>query len=202
MNLTKSDDKALIELAKKGDLSAFDELVRRYERMVYNTAYRLTNASDDASDIAQDAFIRAFNNLKSFRGDSAFSTWMHRIVTNAFLDDRKKKRARPTRSLDDMIDLDEDSVAIQFEDHSPGPAALAEEDERRKLLAHAIQTLPENQRTLIVLFHLQGLAYEEIVEITELPMGTVKSRLNRARLALRERLGPIAELFNVGSRPA
>ena len=86
---------------------------------------------------------------------------------------------------------------MQFEDGSPGPQALLEEDERRRLLDKAIQTLPEGQRVMIVLYHTQGLAYEEIAELTSLPIGTVKSRLNRARLALRDRLGSLAELFGV-----
>lgn len=195
------DEKRLIERARRGDLDAFDVLVKRYERTIYHVAYRLTGSSDDASDIAQDAFIRAWNNLKSFRGDAAFSTWLHRIVTNAFLDDRKKKRARPMRSLDEAIELDESSVTRQFEDTSPGPEAVAEGEERQRLLDRAIQTLPEAQRAMVILYHQQGLAYEEIAASVNLPIGTVKSRLNRARLALRDRLGPLAELFGADTRP-
>jgi RNA polymerase sigma-70 factor (ECF subfamily) len=191
------EERRLIERSRRGELAAFDELVRRYERSVYNTAYRLSGSYDDASDIAQEAFVRAWNNLKSFRGDSAFSTWLYRIVTNVFLDDRKRRRARPHRSLEEEMDLEESSVTRQFEDPSPGPQEMAEGDERRRLLEQAIATLPEAQRAMVVLYHTQGLAYEEIAEITHLPMGTVKSRLNRARLALRDRLGPVAELFVV-----
>jgi RNA polymerase sigma-70 factor (ECF subfamily) len=191
------EERRLIERSRRGELAAFDELVRRYERSVYNTAYRLSGSYDDASDIAQEAFVRAWNNLKSFRGDSAFSTWLYRIVTNVFLDDRKRRRARPHRSLEEEMDLEESSVTRQFEDPSPGPQEMAEGDERRRLLEQAIATLPEAQRAMVVLYHTQGLAYEEIAEITHLPMGTVKSRLNRARLALRDRLGPVAERFVV-----
>ena len=99
------------------------------------------------------------------------------------------------------MDLDENSVARQFEDKAPGPATLAEGEERRWILERAIQTLPEAQRVIIVMYHQQGLAYEEIAEITHLPIGTVKSRLNRARLALRDRLGQQAELFGVYESP-
>lgn len=201
MSLSPSEEKRLIERSRRGDRAAFDQLVRRYERTIFNVAYRLANSHDDAADIAQEAFVRAWNNLKSFRGDAAFSTWLHRIVTNAFLDDRKRRRARPTRSLDEALDLEENSVARQFEDPSPGPAALAEGDERRRILERAIQTLPEAQRIMVVLYHSQGLAYEEIAEITQLPLGTVKSRLNRARLALRDRLGAHAELFSQAESP-
>ena len=195
------DEKTLIEKSRRGDRAAFDKLVRGYERTIYNTAYRLSGSYDDASDIAQEAFVRAWNNLKSFRGDSAFSTWMHRIVTNVFLDDRKKKRSRPTRSLDEVMDLDESSVTRQFEDPSPSPQYLLEGEERRHILEQAIAKLPDAQRVMVVLYHAQGMAYEEIAEITHLPMGTVKSRLNRARLALRDTLGPLAELFVVRDRP-
>jgi len=190
-----NEERSLIERSKRGDITAFDQLVRTYEKSVYNTAYRLSGSYDDASDIAQEAFVRAWNNLKSFRGDSAFSTWLYRIVTNVFLDDRKRKRARPQRSLDEVIALDESNVARQFEDSTPGPDEIAEGSERRTALERAIHTLPEAQRAVIVLYHSQGLSYDEIAEITNLPMGTVKSKLNRARLALRDRLAPIAELF-------
>lgn len=195
------EERALIERSRRGDRAAFDNLVRLYEKNVYNTAYRLSGSYDDASDIALEAFVRAWNNLKSFRGDSAFSTWLYRIVTNVFLDDRKRKRARPHRSLEDVMALDESTVTRQFEDHSPGPQELAEGGERRTVLERAIQSLPEAQRVMVVLYHAQGLSYEEIAEITHLPMGTVKSRLNRARLALRDRLSPVAELFEERESP-
>jgi RNA polymerase sigma-70 factor (ECF subfamily) len=198
----KQAEKLLIERARKGDVGAFDLLVRRYERNVYNTAYRMSGSYDDASDIAQEAFVRAWNNLKSFRGDSAFSTWLYRIVTNVFLDDRKKKRSRREhQSLDEAFDLDESSVTRQFEDPAPGPEELAEGDERRRVLDRAINSLPEAQRVMVVLYHTQGLAYEEIAEITQLPMGTVKSRLNRARFALRDRLQEVTELFIARDSP-
>jgi RNA polymerase sigma-70 factor (ECF subfamily) len=195
------EERSLIERSRRGDTAAFNNLVRRYERNVFNTAYRLSGSYDDAADIAQEAFVRAWNNLKSFRGDAAFSTWLYRIVTNVFLDDRKRKRARPHRSLEEEMDLAESSVTRQFEDPTPGPEEMAEGDERRRILEKAISSLPEAQRVMVTLYHTQGLAYEEIAEITQLPMGTVKSRLNRARLALRDLLGPVAELFVIPESP-
>jgi len=196
-----TDERALIERSKGGDLEAFDRLVRIYEKNVWNTAYRLSGSYDDASDIAQEAFVRVWNNLKSFRGDAQFSTWVYRIVTNVFLDDRKKKRARPHQSLDEAFGADGEGSERQYADTAPGPSDLAEGDERRRFLERAISTLPEAQRAMVVLYHAQGLSYEEIAEITGQPMGTVKSRLNRARLALRERLAPVAELFDTAVRP-
>ena len=199
MPTLSEQERQWIERSRRGDAAAFNHLVRAYERPIFNTAYRLCGSHDDAADMAQEAFVRAWNNLKSFRGDALFSTWMHRIVTNVFLDDRKRKRARPQTSLDEALELEESRVARQFEDMSPGPAELAEGEERQRILTAAIATLPDAQRIMVVLYHTQGLAYEEIAEVTGLPMGTVKSRLNRARLALRDRLGPVAELFVVGS---
>jgi RNA polymerase sigma-70 factor (ECF subfamily) len=196
-----ADERKLIERSREGDIAAFDQLVRKYERSVFNTAYRLSGSYDDASDIAQEAFVRAWNNLKSFRGDAAFSTWLYRIVTNIFLDERKRKKNRQHRSLEEERDLDESSVTRQYEDPSPGPQDIAEGEERRRILEQAISSLPDNQKAMVVLYHTQGLAYEEIAEITGLPMGTVKSRLNRARLALRDRLGPVTELFVPDASP-
>jgi len=196
-----ADERKLIERSREGDIAAFDQLVRKYERSVFNTAYRLSGSYDDASDIAQEAFVRAWNNLKSFRGDAAFSTWLYRIVTNIFLDERKRKKNRQHRSLEEERDLDESSVTRQYEAPSPGPQDIAEGEERRRILEQAISSLPDNQKAMVVLYHTQGLAYEEIAEITGLPMGTVKSRLNRARLALRDRLGPVTELFVPDASP-
>lgn len=190
------EERTLIERSRNGDVAAFDRLVRRYERNVYNTAYRLSGSYDDASDIAQEAFVRAWNNLKNFRGDSAFSTWIYRIVTNTFLDDRKRKKARPHRSLEEIVSPNgEGPMELQIEDPAPLPQMQLENDEQREILQRAILTLPEAQRIMITLYHNDNKSYEEIAEIMELPMGTVKSRLNRARLALREKLTPFAELF-------
>ena len=196
-------DRDLVERSRGGDVAAFDLLMRRYEKQVYNTAYRLSGSYDDASDIAQEAFLRAWNNLRSFRGDAAFSTWVFRIVTNVFLDERKRARARREhRSLDDVLaPAGENTVARQFEDTAPGPQERIEQHERQAILQRAIVSLPEAQRVMVVLYHTQGRSYEEIAEIMDLPMGTVKSRLNRARLALKNRLAPLAELFNAAESP-
>jgi len=191
-----AEERSLIERCKRGDLGAFNDLVRRYEKQVYNFAYRLTNNYDDANDVAQEAFLRAFNAIGSFRGDASFSTWLFRITTNVFLDDRKKARAHPQTSLDEYMELDESSVARQVEDTAPGPQALTEEAERTKILGDAITSLPDYQRAMVVLYHTQQKSYEEIAEMMDLPIGTVKSRLNRARLALKEKLSPLRELFN------
>ena len=194
--VVSAEEKDLIERCKRGDLAAFNDLVRKYEKQVYNFAYRLTGNYDDANDVAQDAFLRVFNAIGSFRGDSSFSTWLFRITTNVFLDERKKARAHPQSSLDEYMELGESSVARQIEDPSPTPEAVLEESERAQILQKAVSDLPEYQRAMVTLYHGQQKSYEEIAEIMDLPIGTVKSRLNRARLALKEKLSGIRELFN------
>lgn len=193
----KNLDKSLIQKCKQGDIAAFNELVQRYEKRVFNFAYRMAGNYDDANDVAQEAFIRVFNSIGTFRGDANFTTWLYRIVTNVFLDERKKHKAHLQTSLEDYIELEENSVTRQIEDGKPTPDFLIEQGERNTLLQKAIQALPEYQRIMVVLYHTQSKSYEEIAEIMKLPIGTVKSRLNRARLALREKLEPIRELFNI-----
>lgn len=183
-------ERALIARSQKGDLDAFDELVRRYERQVYNLAYRLAGNYDDANDVAAEAFVRAFNAIGRFRGEAAFSTWIYRIVTNVFLDERKRRLARPQVSLEEELHLDDSVLRRQVEDEAPGPEALAEESDVRRILNRAIQTLPEFQREIVTMYHVLDMSYEEISEATGTPIGTVKSRLNRARLALRDVLRP------------
>jgi len=188
------DEGAVIARCKKGDLSAFDELIRRYEKPVYSFAYRMAGNYDDANDIAAEALVKVFNAIGTFRGDSNFSTWLYRIVTNIYLDHRK--RGHKDMSLDEYLDLDEGSVPRQIVDTAPTPSEEVEIHARNDALLHAISELPEYQRMMVLLFHTQGLSYEEISEIMSLPIGTVKSRLNRARLALREKLKPSLELFD------
>jgi RNA polymerase sigma-70 factor (ECF subfamily) len=191
-----ASDRMLISRSQSGDTGAFNELIKLYEKAVFNFAYRLTSDYDDANDVAQDAFIRAFNAIHSFRGDSSFTTWLFRITTNVFLDERKKRRAHPAQSLDEYVTVGENSVAKQVEDHAPGPEAIATDKERTLAINRAIQKLPEYQRAMVVMYHLEQKAYEEIAEILEIPIGTVKSRLNRARLALKDLLAADRELLD------
>ena len=189
------NDKLLIDRCKRGEIDAFDALFRTYEKRVYNLAYRLSGNYDEAQDITVDAFVRVFQALKLFRGDANFSTWLFRIVTNVYLDRRKRTRNKQHLSLEEYIELDENSVARQVEDPGPTPDIVVEGIERTELLQKAIAALPDYQRTMVILYHTEGLAYDEIAEVLSLPIGTVKSRLNRARMTLREKLEPLKELF-------
>lgn len=192
-----AEERRLIARCRQGERSAFDELMRRYERKVYNYAYRLCGKYDEANDIAADTFLRVYNALPNFRGDSSFITWLFRIATNVYLDDQKRRRNRPAQSLEELIELEETSVQRQVEDPSPGPEERAELKERGRMLKDAIMELPDYQRMMIVMYHTESRSYEEIASILELPIGTVKSRLNRARLTLRQLLSPVQEHFRI-----
>jgi RNA polymerase sigma-70 factor (ECF subfamily) len=190
-------DRALILQCQAGNRDAFDRLISKYQRRVYTFAYRLTGNAEDAADVAADVFVRLYTSLGSFRGNSSFVTWLYRVVTNIYLDSRKRKRIRQTQSLDDVIELEESTVQRQYDDDSPTPQEIAEGRERTAALQKAIASLPEYQRVMIVMYHVDGMAYEEIAEALEMPIGTVKSRLNRARLALRRILEPVREQYGL-----
>lgn len=191
----RAEEQALLERCKNGDIRAFDELVQRFQKRVFNFAYGIAGNQDDASDITQEAFVRVFNSIQTFRGDANFTTWIYRIVTNVYLDERKKSKSHRLVSLDDFIDLDENSVSRQIEDELPQPDEVAESKERNLAVRRAVNSLPDYQRIIVTLYHLHDRSYEEIAEILHLPIGTVKSRLNRARLALAEKLKTEPELF-------
>lgn len=197
MSFPNSDDNILIERCIKGDRSALDDLVHKYQQRAYQFAFRLTADHDQASDLTAEAFVRAYKSLHSFRRESQFSTWLFRILTNCFLDHKKREKLRQHESIDSLIRTDEGDVQRQVEDSSGSPQDLSEQNERHRLLQEAIIKLPEYQRVMIVMYHVDDMSYEEMAEALELPIGTVKSRLNRARLALRELLEPVEELFRV-----
>lgn len=192
---SREEERLLLDRCRKKDRAAIDELLRRFEKKIYNFAYRLCGNYDQAGDIASDTLIRVYVALPNFRGDSSLITWIFRITHNVYLDDLKKQRARPAESLDAMVEMEKYSIAKQIEDPSPTPQDLAESREKTDLLQVAINTLPEYQRVMVVMYHTENRTYEEIAAVVGLPIGTVKSRLNRARLSLREKLVPLREHF-------
>jgi len=192
------DDTVLIERCQKGDRTAFDELIRRHSERAYKYAFRLTGNAEEASDVVGDAFVRVFNAMKNFKGQSAFTTWLYRIITNCFLDLRKKDRSKQTTSLDAMLQTPDGEMARQIEDPNRNPYQEAERSSREDRVMHAVDQLAEYQKAMIMMFHVEMLSYEEIAEALDLPIGTVKSRLNRARLSLREILTRDEELFRLG----
>lgn len=193
-------DALLIERFQNGDTESLDRLIQRHQARAYQYAFRLTRDPDIAADVVSDAFVRVYRAAHTFKGQSAFTTWLYRILTNCFLDTRKRLTSRPTVSLEATLQTDDGSLERQFEAESRTPYEEAERSERERSMQAAVKELPDYQRAMILLFHLEMLSYEEIAEVLHLPIGTVKSRLNRARLGLRQALEPEWELFNVDKR--
>ena len=192
------EDDYLIKRAQEGDQASFNALIRKHEVRAYHYAYRLTRNTEEAADIVAEGFLRVYNALGNFKGQSAFTTWLYRILTNCFLDIRKREKARPSVSLEASLQTAEGEVERQVEDHRPTPDLRLERDERERGVEAAVGMLPEYQRAMIVMYHAEDMSYEEIAAALDLPIGTVKSRLNRARLNLRELLVKDEELFRLG----
>ncbi len=198
MSDTLQDDAVLIRASQQGDRSAFDGLIHKYEKRAYLYAYRLTHDPELASDIVAEAFVRVYNALGNFRSKSAFTTWLYRILTNCYLDYRKRERNRKHSSLQSAVSLENGEVERQIEDPAPGPDVYVERSAREDAIQAALAELPDYQRAMLVMYHVDALSYEAIAEALDLPIGTVKSRLNRARIALREHLVKDEELFQLG----
>lgn len=184
----------MIAAAQKGDVPSFNQLVRAYQSLVYHTAYRVLGESDAASDATQDAFVNAYKNIRSFRGGS-FKAWLLRIVTNTCYDQLRAKQRKPTSSLDALL-VDPDNPAPGLgEAREESPHDRAERQELAYWIEKGLQTLPYDQRITLVLSDIDGFAYEEIAVATNANVGTVKSRLSRARAHMREYLLQQEELL-------
>lgn len=183
-----SDELALVQAAKAGEVAAFEELVKRYDRNVFRIAQHITQNREDAEDVVQDAFLKAYSNLAQFQGQSKFYTWLVRIAVNEAL--MKLRRRRPERmvSLDEEVKTEDDSLPREVADWSPNPEQQYTQAELRDILTRTIQGLPASFRTVFVLRDVEGLSTEETAEALDLSVPAVKSRLLRARLQLRERL--------------
>jgi len=181
-------DVALVERARNGDVSAFEQLVRQYDRQIFRVAQHITQNREDAEDITQDAFLKAYQKLDQFQGNSKFSTWLVRIAVNEALMKLRRRRPERTVSLDEDVKTEEDSVPREIADWSPNPEQLYKQAELKDILTRTIQGLPPSFRTVFVLRDVEGLSTEETAEALGLSIPAVKSRLLRARLQLRERL--------------
>jgi len=178
------DELALVRRARHGDLGAYDELVRRYQERIYATIYHMTANHEDANDLAQEAFIKAFQALKSFKGGSSFYTWVYRIAVNKTINFVKQRKNRSQLSLDDLdfnAEHDPDLVALISEKTPRREINLTELQEK---LNTAMQKLSEPHRLVVTLHDIQGLSHEEIAQIMECNIGTVRSRLFYARQQL------------------
>ncbi len=185
------DDVQLVKRCQRGDRWAFDELVARYQNRVFNLAYRILGDYEEANDLAQEAFIKVYKKIKSFRREASFYTWLYRLATNLCrnkLRQWQSEKRFQTVSLQNPIGQEGKEVIHSLADSDPGPDKISERREMNALVQKAINSLEEEHRMVIVLRDIQGLAYEEIARIVDCPEGTVKSRLYRARNTLKERL--------------
>jgi RNA polymerase sigma-70 factor (ECF subfamily) len=183
-----SEEMALVHAAKAGDVSAFESLVKKYDRNVFRIANHITHNREDAEDVVQDAFLKAYENLEQFQGQSKFYTWLVRIAVNEALMKLRKRRPERTVSLDEDVKTEEDSLPREVADWSPNPEQQYSQAELKDILTRTIQGLPPGFRTVFVLRDVEGLSTEETAEALDLSIPAVKSRLLRARLQLRDRL--------------
>ena len=189
------DEIALVQSAQHGDLDSFNTLILHYQDRVFNTALRILGDEDIAQDAAQEAFISAFRSISSFRGGS-FKAWLLRTVTNACYDELRRQKRKPTTPLEpDTKDGDEMDSPRWLADPNLTPAEQSEADELEYAIQHCLDTLPTDFRTVVVLADIQGMDYSEVAIAAHVPLGTIKSRLARARLRLRECLRGFEELL-------
>ena len=184
-----AEDSRLIQECLRGHAEAYAELVRKYQDRLYNTVYRVVGNAEDARDLAQDAFVQAYRSLDRFQGQSAFYTWLYRIAINAAISHKRRNRV--------MVSIDTGRRETGFDpaDDSPlsDPSGRLEQDDRDRQVREALEGLPSEYRTVLVMKEIDGHKYETIAEMLNCPIGTVRSRLHRARLELRERLRHLME---------
>jgi RNA polymerase sigma-70 factor (ECF subfamily) len=191
------DEAYLIETAQHGDLDAFNSLVLTYQDYVYNQAYRIMGDEAAAADAVQEAFVAAFQNIRAFRGGS-FRAWLFRIVTNACYDELRQRKRRPSTPLEPLDDTGEEIESPQWlADPGEGPEEALLRSQLANAIQHCLEGLPQEYRVVAVLVDVQGMDYDEAAQVISKPLGTVKSRLARARLRLRDCLQGFGELLPV-----
>lgn len=182
--MNQTADEELLARFRAGDSSAFNDIVDRYERRVFAIAVRICRHHEDARDVTQDVFVTALRSLATFRGDAQLATWLHRVTVNAALDLVRRRGRREGPGLEEVGDRPT---------AEPGPESVAIESVRAREVHRALGRIADDQRAVIVLHDLQGLDYAEVAAALEVPVGTVKSRIHRARLALAKELGHLKE---------
>lgn len=188
-------DAELVRQTLCGHTSAYNGLVQRYQRQVYNLAYRMLGNAEDAGDLVQDTFLRAFGALASFRQDASFLTWLYKIASNLCIDQLRSRKAKGALSLDVELEEGREPAA---ESRQSAPEDTAVRSAVQDIVHHAIQNLPERYRIVVVMRHLHDMSVEDIARSLDLPTGTVKTHLFRAREMLRGRLGTVLEMETDG----
>lgn len=180
------DEKELIRQAKNGDLKAYEQIIGLYEKKVFSTIYYMVKNDNDVEDIAQEVFIKIYRNLNSFKEESSLYTWIYRITINVCIDELKKRKK--VVYLDEKIETKDGEIEFQVSDTGKSLHELTEEKDLREILLKCVRKLSEDQRTMIILRDIKGFTYMEIAEMTKMNLGTVKSKINRARSALKQLL--------------
>lgn len=181
--MTREQEALTVQRVLDGDVNEYEKLVLEYQKNVYNLALRMTGDAEDAADMAQEAFIKAYNSLASYRGDSKFSVWLYRIVSNVCLDFLRARKRRQTVSLS-VVDDEGEETELEISDESASPEKLMERSMTRDAVRRGLQELTPEYRQILILRELQGMSYDEIAETLGLESGTVKSRIFRARKKL------------------
>lgn len=189
-------EKVLVQRAKDGDVTAFETLIQEYQKRIFSIAYRMMQNQEDAADLTQEIFLKLFQNLDKFRGNSQFSTWVYRVATNTCLDALKKAKRQTAYSLDKEIETEEGTLLGELPDKGPSPQELAEKKAILEAVRLGIAKLSKEHQRVMILRELEGLSYEEIAQILNCSVGTVKSRINRARENLKKILSQNRELFS------
>ncbi|MBQ3270722.1 MAG: sigma-70 family RNA polymerase sigma factor [Clostridia bacterium] len=185
------EESRLIGLASQGDAAAFNSLMGMHERRMYAVALRMCGNAEDAQDCLQEAMLRVYRAISGFKGQSSFSTWLYRITMNTCLDELRKRKNRPSTSLDGLVDAGWSPV-----DAGETPERHTLRREVRQTLQAMISELPEDMRAAVVLRDIQGYSYDEIAEMLDTNVGTIKSRISRGRERLREKISGRSELFD------
>jgi len=188
-------EKTLVDKSIRGDIEAFETLIRSHQKKVYNIALRMTKNPDDAQELAQDTFVRAFTAIKKFRGDSSFSTWLYRIAMNVCTDFLRKKSKVVMVSMEQSATGNENDQSIQLAEDAPGPDEMSEKRQLKDLVRQAMDSLTAEHRQVLILRDLMDLTYKDIANTLNLSEGTIKSRINRAREGLKQVISQRPELF-------
>lgn len=188
LSASKMDESVLLEQARDGDAAAFSELVRRYEGKIFRLAQHITQNREDAEDVLQETFLKSYEHLDQFQGNSKFYTWIVRIAVNQALMKLRKRKTDKTVSMDETLDTGEDSVAREIATWDPNPEQRYSQQEMRRILEEAVDSLSPPYRAVFVLRDIDELSTEETAEALDLSIPAVKSRLLRARLQLRDKL--------------
>jgi|LSQX01.3.fsa_nt_gb RNA polymerase sigma-70 factor (ECF subfamily) len=188
-------EEQLIQKSKDGDIKAFEILIDKHQKKVYNMAYQYLGNFEDALDASQEAFLKIFKSLKSFKEESSFSTWIYRICVNVYIDELRKRKKNDSNMISSIINTEDGELELPIVDTAPLPDELLEQKEIKREIWDAINNLSSDYKTIIILRDINGLQYNEISEVLGCSLGTVKSRISRARNALKILLSDNKELL-------